>query len=206
MPTPWSGGSTCWPATSRRSCCRVPSSSWRCDGCCAGRRATGAGGGRAGWGGSWPDRLRRALATRGFAAELRDFLLRATERGLDGQALTELGRRRGRDDWVSAGRFLDAYAARFDLAPVPAYDYSEIVRIAGGLLRRKAVRDREREAYDAILVDEYQDTDPAQEEMLRQLAGDGRELIAVGDPDQSIYGFRGADVEAIRRFPGRFAP
>jgi superfamily I DNA/RNA helicase/RecB family exonuclease len=155
-------------------------------------------------GATWPERLRPALATRGFAAELRDFLLRATERGLDGRGLAELGARRGRDDWVSAGRFLDAYAARFDLAPVPAYDYSEIVRIAGGLLRRKAVRDRERDAYDAICVDEYQDTDPAQEEMLRQLAGDGRELIAVGDPDQSIYAFRGADVEAIRRFPERF--
>jgi len=153
---------------------------------------------------NWPQRLRPALATRGFAGELRDFLLRAAERGLDGRGLSDLGRRRGRDDWVSAGRFLDAYAARFDLAPVPAYDYSEIVRIAGGLLRRKAVRAREREAYDSILVDEYQDTDPAQEELLRQLAGDGRELIAVGDPDQSIYAFRGADVEAIRRFPERF--
>jgi superfamily I DNA/RNA helicase/RecB family exonuclease len=161
--------------------------------------------GEAGDGGrNWPQRLRPALGTRGFAEELRDFLLRAAERGLDGRGLADLGRRRRRDDWVSAGRFLDAYAARFDLAPVPAYDYSEIVRIAGGLLRRKAVRAREREAYDAILVDEYQDTDPAQEEMLRQLAGDGRELIAVGDPDQSIYGFRGADVEAIRRFPERF--
>jgi superfamily I DNA/RNA helicase/RecB family exonuclease len=152
----------------------------------------------------WPERLRPALATRGFAAELRDFLLRAAERGLDGPALAGLGRRLGRDDWVSAGRFLDAYAARFDLAPVPAYDYSEIVRIAGGLLRSKAVRARERDAYDAILVDEFQDTDPAQEEMLRQLAGDGRELIAVGDPDQSIYAFRGADVEGIRQFPERF--
>ena len=55
-----------------------------------------------------------------------------------------------------------------------------------------------------VLVDEYQDTDPAQEELLEQLAGDGRELIAVGDPDQSIYAFRGADVDAIRRFPDRF--
>jgi superfamily I DNA/RNA helicase/RecB family exonuclease len=162
-------------------------------------RGEAADGGR-----SWPDRLRPALATRGFAAELRDFLLRATERGLDGPGLADLGRQRGRDDWVSAGRFLDAYAARFDLAPVPAYDYSEIVRIAGGLLRRPSVRAREREAWDAVLVDEYQDTDPAQEEMLRQLAGGGRELIAVGDPDQSIYAFRGADVEAIRRFPERF--
>ena len=110
----------------------------------------------------------------------------------------------GRDDWVAAGRFLDSYAARFDLAPVPAYDYAEIVRIAGSLLRRSAVRAREREAYDVVLVDEYQDTDPAQEELLVQLAGDGRELIAVGDPDQSIYAFRGADVTAMRRFTDRF--
>src|SRR5580700_3312743 len=155
-------------------------------------------------GGNWPERLRPALGTRGFAAELRDFLLRAAERGLDGRGLTDLGARRGRDDWIAAGRFLDAYAARFDLAPVPAYDYSEIVRIAGALLRRGAVRMRERDAYDAVFVDEYQDTDPAQEELLVQLAGDGRELIAVGDPDQSIYAFRGADVDGIRRFPDRF--
>ncbi len=155
-------------------------------------------------GANWPEQLRAALATRGFAAELRDFLLRAAERGLDGASLARLGARRGRDDWVAAGRFLDSYAARFDLAPVPAYDYAEIVRIAGGLLARSATRDRERRAYDVVLVDEYQDTDPAQEDMLHALAGDGRELIVVGDPDQSIYGFRGADVRALRRFPDRF--
>jgi superfamily I DNA/RNA helicase/RecB family exonuclease len=152
----------------------------------------------------WPDRMRPAIGTQGFAAELRDFLLRAAERGLDGSGLADVGRQHGRDDWVSAGRFLDTYAARFDLAPVPAYDYAEIVRIAGSLLRRGAARARERAAYDAVLVDEYQDTDPAQEELLGQLAADGRDLIAVGDPDQSIYAFRGADVDAIRRFPDRF--
>jgi superfamily I DNA/RNA helicase/RecB family exonuclease len=152
----------------------------------------------------WPAQLRAAVGTRGFAAELRDFLLRAAERGLDGNALAGLGREHSRDDWVAAGRFLTAYAARFDLAPVPAYDYAEIIRIAGSLLSHGAVRARERDAYDVILVDEYQDTDPAQEELLVQLAGDGRELIAVGDPDQSIYAFRGADVDAIGRFPDRF--
>ncbi len=153
---------------------------------------------------NWPERLRPALGTRGFAAELRDFLLRAAERGLDGRGLAALGRLRQRDDWVAAGGFLERYAARFDLAPVPAYDYAEIVRIAAGLLGRAATRDRERQAYDAVLVDEYQDTDPAQENLLHALAGDGRELIAVGDPDQSIYGFRGADTRAVSRFTGRF--
>ncbi|HEX4656610.1 MAG TPA: ATP-dependent DNA helicase [Streptosporangiaceae bacterium] len=155
-------------------------------------------------GGNWPERLRAALGTRGFAAELRDFLLRAAERGLDGQGLARLGRDRQRDDWVAAGGFLERYRARFDLAPVPAYDYAEIVRIAAGLLGRAATRERERQAYEAILVDEYQDTDPAQENLLHALAGGGRELIAVGDPDQSIYGFRGADTRAVSRFTERF--
>ncbi|HUZ51813.1 MAG TPA: ATP-dependent DNA helicase [Streptosporangiaceae bacterium] len=152
----------------------------------------------------WPQRLRPLLATRGFAAELRDFLLRAAERGLDGAGLARLGERAGRADWVAAGRFLTRYAARFDLAPVPAYDYAEIIRIAGQLLAGPEVRQRERLAYDVVLVDEYQDTDPAQEELLHALAGDGRELIVVGDPDQSIYAFRGADADAIGRFPARF--
>src|SRR5262245_57271994 len=78
-----------------------------------------------------PPRLRPLLATRGFAAELRDFLLRAAERGFDGRALADLGETADRDDWVAAGWFLTRYAARFDLAPVPAYDYAEIVKIAG---------------------------------------------------------------------------
>jgi len=152
----------------------------------------------------WPERLLPALATRGFAEELRDVLMRAAERGLDGRELRRLGRASRRDDWVAAGEFLDRYAARFDLAPVPAYDYAEIVRIAAALLNREAIRQRERESYDAVFVDEYQDTDPAQESLLLALAGDGRELIAVGDPDQSIYAFRGADVGALTRFPDRF--
>lgn len=153
---------------------------------------------------NWPERLHPALPTRGFAEELRDLLMRAAERGLDGRGLRNLGRQHDRDDWLAAGLFLDRYAARFDLAPVPAYDYAEIVRIAAALLGRQAIQQRERDAYDAVFVDEYQDSDPAQESMLRALAGDGRELIAVGDPDQSIYAFRGADVRALSRFPETF--
>jgi superfamily I DNA/RNA helicase/RecB family exonuclease len=155
-------------------------------------------------GARWPERLRPALAARGFAEEVRDLLLRAAERGLDGRGLRQLGQRCDRDDWVAAAAFLDRYAARFDLAPVPAYDYAEIVRIAAALLGREETRQRERGAYDVVLADEYQDSDPAQESLLAALAGDGRELIAVGDPDQSIYAFRGADVRALTEFPDRF--
>ncbi|MBG0815153.1 ATP-dependent helicase [Planomonospora sp. ID82291] len=152
----------------------------------------------------WPEDMREALKTRGFAAELRDFVARAAERGLDGPELVELGRRHGRADWVAAGRFADRYQARFDLDPEPVLDYPELIRAAAALLADPGVRLRERSAYDVVLVDEYQDTDPAQELLLQRLAGEGRDLIAVGDPDQSIYGFRGADVHGIMNFPDRF--
>ncbi|MFI7640304.1 ATP-dependent helicase [Nonomuraea sp. NPDC049400] len=152
----------------------------------------------------WPVSLREALKTRGFAEELRDFLSRANERGLEGERLVALGRLHGRTDWVAAGRFAERYQDRFDLDPEETYDYAELIGAASALLARPEVRERERAAHDVVFVDEYQDTDPAQELLLAQLAGDGRDLVAVGDPDQSIYGFRGADVQGIMKFPERF--
>ena len=155
---------------------------------------------------SWPALLRPALLTRGFAQELRDLLLRAAERGLDPRALSALGRRNGRDDWVAAARFARQYTAVTALRPeAPAYDPAELVRAAVDLLRADAdLLAREREARAVVFVDEYQDTDPAQEELLALLAGGGRDLVVVGDPDQSIYAFRGAEIDGIRRFTERF--
>ncbi|TDD65298.1 ATP-dependent helicase [Actinomadura darangshiensis] len=152
----------------------------------------------------WPERLRAALATRGFAEELRDFTLRAVERQYVAEDLVALGRMRGRDDWPAIGAFMDRYVDRFLLDPVPTYDYGELIHMAAGMLAEEEVRIRERDAYDVVFVDEYQDTDPAQEALLHHLAGEGRDLVVVGDPDQSIYGFRGADVRGIQEFPNRF--
>jgi superfamily I DNA/RNA helicase/RecB family exonuclease len=87
----------------------------------------------------------------------------------------------------------------------PAYDPAELVRAAVDLLSDDpSLLARERDARAFVVVDEYQDCDPAQEVLLGLLAGGGRDLVAVGDPDQSIYAFRGSDVEGIRRFPERF--
>ncbi|GAA2121824.1 ATP-dependent helicase [Actinomadura napierensis] len=152
----------------------------------------------------WPERLRAALATRGFAEELRDFTLRAVERQLTAEELVALGRMRGRDDWPAIGAFMERYVERFLLDPVPTYDYGELIYMAAGMLADEEVRIRERDSYDVVFVDEYQDTDPAQEALLHLLAGEGRDLVVVGDPDQSIYGFRGADVRGIQEFPNRF--
>jgi len=153
----------------------------------------------------WPERLRPALLTRGFAAELRDLLLRVQERGLGAAGLAELASAAGRDDWRAAAGFLQRYTERFAVdAAGPVLDYAELVRRAGDLLGDTEVAAAEQAARRHLYVDEYQDTDPAQERLLRALAGGGRDLVAVGDPDQSIYAFRGADVGGIRQFPGRF--
>jgi DNA helicase-2/ATP-dependent DNA helicase PcrA len=58
--------------------------------------------------------------------------------------------------------------------------------------------------YQTILVDEYQDTNAAQERIIGYLAGDGTHLTVVGDDDQSIYRFRGATVKNILAFPDRY--
>ena len=61
-----------------------------------------------------------------------------------------------------------------------------------------------RERYRYLLVDEYQDTSAAQFEVVRLLAGEKHNLCAVGDDDQSIYSWRGADIGNILAFPEQF--
>jgi len=62
------------------------------------------------------------------------------------------------------------------------------------------VLERYQHRYQYILVDEFQDTNMAQYTLVRLLAGERRNLFAVGDPDQSIYAFRGADYRNVQRF------
>lgn len=160
---------------------------------------------------SWPDELRACLTTRGFADEVRAVLARSRELGLGPDALAAFARRTGRPDWGAAARFLAEYLDVLDAQGV--LDYAELVHRAVLLAERPEVSARLAGAYDAVFVDEYQDTDPAQVRLLHALAGNrgstpggggGRDLIAFGDPDQSIYAFRGADVNGILDFPETF--
>ncbi|MEV7831436.1 ATP-dependent DNA helicase [Streptomyces subrutilus] len=147
----------------------------------------------------WPDDLRAALTTRGFADEVRAVLARARELGLGPTALDSFATRIGRPDWKAAAAFLSEYLDVLDMQGT--LDYAELLHRAVLLAERTPALAR---AYDVILVDEYQDTDASQLRLLRALTGAGGTLIAFGDPDQSIYAFRGADINNVLDFEAAF--
>ena len=149
---------------------------------------------------AWPTSLRHALGTRGFAREVHAVLGRAREHGLEPHALRALGEEHGAPELVAAGLFLEQYLTNLD--DQGATDYADLIRRA--VIEAAAHRDELRAEFRHVFVDEYQDTDPGQVALLQELAGDGRNLVAVGDPHQSIYAFRGADVRGILDFPDTF--
>ncbi len=86
-------------------------------------------------------------------------------------------------------------------------DFDDLERLAAELLRDQAVRARYRQAeFKHLLVDEFQDTNAAQWQIISSLADlrTGSSLFAVGDPKQSIYQFRGADVSVFNRVRAQF--
>ncbi len=88
-----------------------------------------------------------------------------------------------------------------------AVDFDDLLMLTVDVLERfPDVREKWQKAFRYILVDEYQDTNHAQYRLLQLLAEKHRNLMAVGDPDQSVYAFRGADINNIldfeRDFPG----
>ncbi|MBL7623171.1 ATP-dependent helicase, partial [Frankia sp. AgB1.8] len=150
----------------------------------------------------WPASLEVCLRTRGFAEEVEALLARVREVGLDPASLEELAARARRPDWAALARFYTDYLD--NLGYDGALDYPELGHRAARLVedpeRGQPIRDR----YRSVFVDEYQDTDPAQERLLAALTAGGGDLVAFGDPDQSIYAFRGARVRGLLDFPGRF--
>ncbi len=150
----------------------------------------------------WPDDLVGALPTLGLANEVRAVLARARELGLEGDDLARIGRRSGRPAWVAVGRLAQQEQDVMMLENV--IDYGELMLRAVIRAHEPEVSTMLRAQYRAVYVDEFQDTDPLQVALLRAVVGPQSSIIAVGDPDQSIYGFRGADVGGLLRFPTTF--
>ena len=155
-------------------------------------------------GSGWPERLLPAIGLPGFAAELRELLLRAAERGLGPDELQGLGERYDVPEWVAAGRFFRTYEQVVLLrgaagrgapqATAPALDAAELVGAAlDALASDPELLAAERGRVRHLLVDDAQDLDPQQMELVRVLGRTARTVLLVGDPDQAVLGFRGAD-------------
>jgi DNA helicase-2/ATP-dependent DNA helicase PcrA len=94
---------------------------------------------------------------------------------------------------------------RKELRKANAMDFDDLLLEAARLLKSvAAVREYYNRRFQYILVDEYQDTNRPQYELMRLLAGDRHNVCAVGDEDQSIYSWRGADIRNILEFERDF--
>ncbi|WP_291377608.1 ATP-dependent DNA helicase [Demequina sp.] len=83
-------------------------------------------------------------------------------------------------------------------------DFSDQVDVAVRLAHLEPVQELERSRYAAVLLDEFQDTSPPQLDLFARMFGPTHPVMAVGDPNQAIYGFRGASADALRQFVDRF--
>ncbi|MGY4831371.1 ATP-dependent helicase [Sphaerotilaceae bacterium SBD11-9] len=107
------------------------------------------------------------------------------------------------DDERVAQQVMKRYEER--LAAYQAVDFDDLIGLPHKLLERDAeVRAKWQDTLRYLLVDEYQDTNAIQYEMLKLLAGERAMFTAVGDDDQSIYGWRGATIDNLRRLPQEY--
>jgi DNA helicase-2/ATP-dependent DNA helicase PcrA len=102
--------------------------------------------------------------------------------------------------------FPEIYAAYEEkLRAIGNADFGDLILRCTRLLRENPeVRQRIYDRFQVIMVDEYQDSNVAQHEFLREFAGPDAYVCVVGDDDQSIYRFRGAEIKNIRSFPEIF--
>ncbi|MEE4296618.1 MAG: UvrD-helicase domain-containing protein [Wenzhouxiangella sp.] len=117
---------------------------------------------------------------------------RYKDAGLEPQAA--MASAKDENDARSAG-FYREYSER--LAALNAVDFDDLIALPARLLADPVIRTRWRRRLAYLLVDEYQDTSAAQYRLLTQLVGDVGAFTAVGDDDQSIYGWRGARPENL---------
>ena len=112
------------------------------------------------------------------------------------------------DAWEGEGSYAAVAEAYHKLLRgASALDFDDLLLETVALFaRREDIRDRYRERFQYVLVDEYQDTNRPQYELMCHLAGERGNLTVVGDEDQSIYSWRGARLDNIldfeRDFPG----
>ena len=145
------------------------------------------------------------ILTQGFIRELRDLMMRATERQLTPQELAEKGQRLQERFWGPAAKFWQQYleiSAGMDSAAGDSkmrIDPSEIINAATAHLHRNpellAIL---RKRFSTIMVDEFHETDPAQRRLLETLIGS--DVVIVVDPQSAVGRFRGSDPDGVDRY------
>ena len=153
--------------------------------------------------------VKRAMLQLGLSAEdypprsLRSQISHAKNHGISAEEMESQAaqmRDRGRQD---ASKVFLAY--REILRKAAALDFDDLLLRAVELLRDHAdVRAAWSSRFQYLMVDEFQDTNRAQEELVRLLAGARKNICVVGDEDQSIYGWRGARAGNLKRFTEDF--
>lgn len=135
--------------------------------------------------------------------KLISFLDRLSEAAVDERALQTAARGLGDIRMETLGKALHWYQELMKSRGV--LDFASLLRLALRLaVRHPKVLKELQKRIRFIMIDEYQDTTPVQEQFLRLLAGEACNICAVGDDDQALYRFRGATVENILRFKNRY--
>ena len=109
----------------------------------------------------------------------------------------QIGQRTLRDQYVWAifQRYQEA------LSEANAVDFDDLIRLPLVVLANPKLAHQYRKRYQFIMVDEFQDTNTLQCRIISEILGSRRDICVVGDDDQAIYGFRGADPTRIQSFP-----
>ena len=107
------------------------------------------------------------------------------------------------EDERAAAVVMERYQER--LAAYQSVDFDDLISLPLRLLQDfPEARGKWQDTLRYVLVDEYQDTNAVQYDLLKQLVGERAHFTAVGDDDQSIYGWRGATIENLKRLPTDF--
>ena len=160
--------------------------------------------------GNWPGDLTKALATRGFAKELRDLISRAKEWGLSYIELEALGTEAKDPNWIAAARFwkrMDEISIIRESGvgdPKERIDPSELINRAALFLEKsEELRTRVASLFDHILIDHFEESDPSHRRLLSAMAP--KAVTIFYDTASTVSRFRGADPEGLERFLEDFA-
>ncbi|CAN5665980.1 ATP-dependent DNA helicase [soil metagenome] len=152
------------------------------------------------------------LSSNAFAGEVRDFLLRAQERLLSPDDVERLARDRGRPDWLELASFYGRYERKvqdpdsFDDGR-PRLDFAMVLSQARRLIgENPPVSEHLHSLYPHVLVDDFEEANRAESALLEALlpaaAQPFRSALVAGDPEGSVYAFRGADPSRLSSLEG----